>query len=98
MSYQEQKQLLIDKRDSLLQKYYSLYRERMHFMVESYGLIGEASTKEERSDFALNWICQDEVNDKVTRLAAALQYVEEPQNKQTVTNLKDNIKINSKKK
>ena len=84
---------LIEKKDYLLKQYDKLFVECLKY-ARDLNTLNESL--ESRSLDQLNWfyfINTDEEMAKITRLIAALSYVEMPGDKEVVDNLKENIAI-----
>ena len=98
MNYQEKKEELINRNDSLLKEYEILFYKTMRLAVDMWNLEENLElTPQEKID----WIMFNSTNEqmeKFVRLAAALQYVETPKDKDVINGLKENIKINNSKK
>lgn len=93
MSYKDKKQEILIKRDSILEKYYSLLKDVLEFGHELNNMDMEITNEAEAIDLKV-FIINDLA--KTTRLMAALLYVEEPQDKEVIGALKENISINKK--
>ena len=95
MGYNEKKFEMEKKGKKLLEEYDKLFLDTMFFMSE----LGNLPDKEKFNFIeGLKWmdfIFSDEDVVKITRLAVALQYVNEPTNKEVIDSLKENIKTNA---
>ncbi len=94
MSYEDKKSELLNKCNLLLRKYYSLLKDSVEF---SHELISMEVTNTSETIDLLNFMIKNEDLQKATRLMAALSYVENPQDKEVIANLKENILINKRK-
>ena len=98
MFYQKRKRDIINEQNSLLKEYEILYYKTMKLATEMGNMCVFPLTAVEAYDW-MKFISNEEEMEKFTRLVAALQYVETPQDENVVSNLKENIeKSNSKTK
>ena len=93
MNYTERKNRIIQKRNLLLKQYISLYRATLQFASEINKLENEPMKINEKLDW-LRFSTSDKDMEKLTRLVISLLYVEDPQNKEIINNLKENMNIN----
>lgn len=98
MSYGEEKEILLQKQTELLKKYNELRDLSMQLSVEMFYLIGDGHLNKEE---ALDWettVTNSDDYEKFSRLAIALQYVENPTDKKVITVLEENIRVNNSTK
>lgn len=96
MNYQVNKYKLIQKRDELLKEYKILLRKTLELTLEISNMYGNIGSPIEMVDW-IEFNSNDKEMEKLTRLAAALQYVEMPHDKDVISNLQENIEINNLK-
>lgn len=96
MNYQVNKYKLMQKRDELLKEYKTLLCKTLELTVEISNMYGNIVSPIEIVDW-IEFNSNDKEMEKLTRLAAALQYVEMPQDKDVIYNLQENIEINNSK-
>ena len=96
MNYQLKKYEIINKKNVLLKEYKDLLYKTLKLTVEIYGITEQKLSLDEMIDW-MEFVSNDEKMEKLTRLAAALQYVEMPQDKDVISNLQENIEINNLK-
>ena len=96
MNYQVNKYKLIQKRDELLKEYKTLLCKTLELTVEISNMYGNIVSPIEIVDW-IEFNSNDKEMEKLTRLAAALQYVEMPQDTDVISNLQENIEINNLK-
>lgn len=93
MNYTERKKRIIEQRNLLLKQYLKLYRSSLQLAKEISKLEHEPMKYNEKLDW-LRFSTSDKDMIKLTRLIISLLYVEDPQNKEIISSLKDNININ----
>ena len=94
MDYNSRKIELLDQQKIVLQKHKELLTEVCNLVV---GMQNLAEASNNSIDETVDWIrymAQDDDVDKSFRLAAALQYVENPNDEAVVESLKENIELN----
>lgn len=95
MSYNQKKVEMEKKGKKLLEAYDKLFGDTMSFISE----LGHYQSKANLNMIeALEWmkfIINDEDMVKITRLAVALQYVNEPTDKEVISSLKDNMQVSA---
>ena len=96
MNYQLKKYEIINKKNVLLKEYKDLLYKTLKLTVEICGITEQKLSLDEMLDW-MEFVSNDEKMQKLDRLAAALQYVEMPQNKDVISNLQENIEINNLK-
>lgn len=95
MTYEERKKELLSEKTKLLTKYNALFNETMELICKMSSIFSNIdSTIIEQIDWA-KLVANDSEIEKITRLAAALQYVECPNDKDVIENLEENIAVNN---
>lgn len=96
MNYQVNKNEIINKKNILLKEYKDLLYKTLKLTVEICNITEQKLSLDEIIDW-VKFNSTDEEIDKLFRLAAALQYVEMPHDKDVISNLQENIEINNLK-
>lgn len=96
MNYEEQKSLVIRKREELFKKYNQFYNETIRLAALVAELCDLPQNVNQQADL-MYFITGDEDSRKLTRLLSAIQYVEKPNDRVIVDALKENIDINRQK-
>ena len=97
MNYKEKKEELIKERNDLLKEYETFFYKTMELAAKMGNISEGCSLSSTEMIDWLNYLVSDLEMDKFGRLVAALQYVEEPEDKEVIFNLKENIEINNSK-
>ena len=93
MYYEEKKNELINKKNCLLREYEALFYKTMRLAVEMDNMDKLLLSPVDMIDW-MKFVVNDEEMEKFTRLVIALQYVQSPENRNVIYNLKENIEIN----
>ena len=96
MNYNEVEKKLLQSSKQLLYEYKKLYINTLKYAHLYTELEKQVETKDVYNFIHLN--CTNEDINKAIRLVAAMCYVENPTDKEILSNLKCNIKTNCKKK
>ncbi len=96
MNYNEIEKQLLNQSKKLLDEYKKLYINTLQYAHLYTELEKQVETKDVYNFIHLN--CTNEDINKAIRLVAAMCYVENPTDKEIISNLKGNIKTNCKKK
>lgn len=94
MDYNSRKTELLNKQKIVLEKHKQLLREACELVVGLQELLEDQDKSFSETVDWMQYMTRDEGVDKSFRLAAALQYVERPNDIDTIQNLKSNMKIN----
>lgn len=94
MNYELKKAELINKNKALLKEYEVLFCKTMKLAVEMSNIDRLPLLPFEMIDW-LKFVSNDAEMEKFTRLVAALQYVQTPEDRNVVYNLKENIELNN---
>lgn len=97
MNYEEKKNELINKREILMKEYKALFYKAMRLAAEIGAMDELPLSPHEMLDW-VKFISCDEEMEKFTRLVIALQYVQSPEDRNVIYNLRENIKINSSRR
>ena len=97
MDYNSRKLELLNKQKTVLQKHKELLTEVCELVVGIQILALDENNSIDENVEWIRYMVQDEDVDKSFRLAAALQYVEDPKNTEVVKALKNNMKLNKAK-
>lgn len=97
MSYEDKKVELLNKKKKLLKMYQSLYEESMEFAVDLFHITDDENINPSQVLDFVKFIAGDKDIDKLIRLIATLKYVENPEDKDAVFDLRENINIYTKK-
>jgi len=90
MSYKSSKETVIKEREALFREYENFLRKTLQLSSKVSAMSGEVTNSVEARDFA-NFLSNDEEMKKLTRLTIALLYTENPENKEVLEKLKDDI-------
>lgn len=97
MTYDEKKKKILGETRDLLSQYNDIFYKTIELISKTNHILDDDADIQQKLDWAY-FISHTAEMQKLIRLSAALQYVEEPQDKQTISNLKENIKVNKKNK
>ena len=96
MCYEDKKNELKHKKSNLLKEYEVLFYKTMKLAVEMSDMDKLPLSPIDMLDW-MKFVANDEEMEKFTRLVIALQYVQSPEDRNVISNLKENIEINNSK-
>lgn len=94
MDYNNKKTELLNKQTIVLQKHKELLREVCELVVGLQNLLENNNNSMDETVEWIRYMSQDKDVDKSFRLAAALQYAENPSDIEVVQTLKNDMKLN----
>lgn len=97
MDYNSRKTELLNKQKKVMQKHKELLMEVCELVVGLQELLEDQNKSFHDTVDWMHYMTRDEDVDKSFRLAAALQYVERPDDVNTIKNLKSDMKTNKVK-